>query len=270
MYHVGGDIVFGGVSFDYSKEPWGDVRVRQALSMVMDRDGILDVTDQTGQRLWQTAIPSIAPFSLNPTGDEVGPNAKYFQHNVEEARSLLDAGGSGNGLPLRAISSPVYGPGFGQRMELVLSSIADAGFQGEIENVEYGTYITTVYYGDLPDDASGIAIAPLKGTSTDPDDVFFTNYHPLSARHNYGPGPGDISENSELLNLFDSQRVELDFDARLEQINDIQRLMADFMYIVPWPGQSAIQGAQSYMRDYWPRGGYGAGTSYIADGWKDV
>ena len=269
-YTIGGDNVFGGVYFDYSKEPWGDKRVRQALSMAMDRDGILDVTDQTGQRLWETAIPTIKPFSLDPNSDEFGPNAKYFQRNVEEARLLLDAAGLSDGITLRAITSPVYGPGFGQRMELVLSSIADAGFQGEIQNVEYGTYITTIYSGDFPDDASGIAIAPLKGTSTDPDDVFFTNYHPISARHNYGPGPGDISEDDALLALFDKQRTELDFDTRLEQVKEIQRVMAESMYIVPWPGQSAIQGVQPYMREYWPRGGYGAGTSYIANGWKDV
>ena len=104
---------------------------------------------------------------------------------------------------------------------------------------------------------------PVKGNTFEPDDNLFAIYHPDSGRHNYGPGPGDISENTALLDLFNEQRADLDSDNRIETIKDIQRIMAEQMYIVPWPAVPQIYGSQTYMQDLTPRQGYAAGTSYI-------
>ena len=261
---TGTETTYNAVYFDYSKEPWNDIRVRQALSMAMDRDGILNIVDETGPGSYQTALPKLDPFWLDPRGSEFGDNAKYFMRDLQTARQLMDAAGIGDGIDMKAISAlAAYGAGFGQRIDLILSTIADAGFRAEIDDFEYGTYITTVFSGQFPDDATGVAIAPVKGNTFEPDDNFFSIYHPDSGRHNYGPGPGDISENTALLDLFDEQRADLDAGNRVETIKDIQRIMAEQMYIVPWPAVPQIYGSQTYMQDLTPRQGYAVGTSYI-------
>lgn len=269
-YTLGGETTFGGTYFDFSKPPWNDVRARQAFSMAMDREGMLAILDETGPGASHTAIPILAPFWLDPRSDEFGPNAKYFAHDVAAARQLLDAAGYPDGIDLRAISSPVYGPGFGQRIELVLSTVADAGFRTEIDQHEYGTYITSTFLGNFPDDSSGLAIAPVKGAALEPDDVLFAIYHPDSARHNYGPGAGDISGDAALLQQFNDQRVELNLDRRIDLIKEIQRVMAEKMYFVPWTGVPQIFGSQPHMRSFTPRQGYASVSEYLPSAWKDV
>ncbi len=271
VFKHGGDNVFGGIYFNYATPPWGDVRARQAFSMAMDRPGIIGALDETGTGGAHSAIAQLAPFWLDPLADgaEFGPNIKYFQNDLQAANQLLDAAGFGDGISLRAISSPVYGPGFGKHIDLVLSTVFDGGFRAELENVEYGTYITTIFSGNFPEDSSGIAIAPLK-VAVEPDDNLFAVYHPTSGRHNYGEGPGDISGNQALLDKFDAQRSEQDFDTRVELLKDIQREMAEFMYIVPWLPPSALASKQPYMRDMHIRGGFGVGTTYHPFMWKDV
>jgi peptide/nickel transport system substrate-binding protein len=261
---TGTETTYNAVYFDFSKPPWGDARVRQALSMAMDRDGILNIVDETGPGSYQTALPKLDPFWLDPRGSEFGENAKFFMRDLQAAQQLMDAAGIGDGIDMKVISAlAVYGAGFGQRIELILSTIADAGFRAEIDDFEYGTYITTVFGGAFPDDATGVAIAPVKGNTFEPDDNLFAIYHPDSGRHNYGPGPGDISENPDLLALFDEQRADLDADNRVETIKEIQRIMAEQMYIVPWPAVPQIYASQTYMQDFTARQGYAAGTSYI-------
>ena len=112
-------------------------------------------------------------------------------------------------------------------------------------------------------------MAPLKGNSYDPDDVYFTNYHPLSARHNWGAGPGDPSGDHALLSLWNEQRMEQDFETRVELNKEIQRVMAESMYIVPWPGQSSIWAGNPNIQNFFPRAGYGNGVEYLPFAWLD-
>jgi peptide/nickel transport system substrate-binding protein len=74
--------VLGAFYFNFDNKPWGDKRVRQALSHALDRDGYLKVQDQTGKGDWHSFIsPALAPFYMSPKNDaqEFGPNAKYFK-----------------------------------------------------------------------------------------------------------------------------------------------------------------------------------------------
>jgi len=101
----------GGRAFTTSRQPGSimlDVRMRQALSMLIDRDLYLEALEGTemftSQGLpvdakWNSHIPSPNPEWLDPKKNELGQGSKYFQYNVAEAKKLIAAAGY-DGTPL--------------------------------------------------------------------------------------------------------------------------------------------------------------------------
>lgn len=287
QFFTGPEHVWGGAYFNFAVPPFNDKRVRQALSMAIDRPGILAALDQPGAvggGAGLTHVSQYANFYIDPINDPgtFGPNAVYYQRNIEEARALLEAAGYGDGLDLTATTSVVYGPGFGAQMEAVGSSAREAGFRMEFNQQEYGAYISTTFFGNLSENALGLA--PLMGSPMDPHNIFFTIFHPTSARHNWGPqgDPHAIPReelprandpspagDADLLALWDAQAAETDFDARVELVRDVQRMMAESMYLVPWPGVST-----AYMFQPWVKGiklirGYEYGIATATKLWLD-
>lgn len=260
-----GSNVFGGMYFNFSIEPWNDVRVRQAWSLAQDRAGIVDVIDQTGQGGgWFSAIPQLAPFWLDPQDKEkFGRNVEYFHRDLQRANELMDAAGYPEGLDVVINNTLFYGAAYNQRFELHAATAEEGPFRTQFSSKEYAAYIATTFIGDFDE---GIAIGPLK-VNVEPDDVFFTNYHPNSGRHNYGPGPDDISTDTDLLAKFDAQRVELNLDARIELINEIQRDMAEKMYIVPWVVGTGVFGSLPHVEDLGYKSSFAVGTESLPYAW---
>jgi peptide/nickel transport system substrate-binding protein len=101
--------------------PFKDERVRQAFSMGLDRDLMLDAFYNVsnfkkdgidvGTR-WNTHIQAEwAPsgYWLDPLGKDFGDNAKYFKYNVAEAKKLLSAAGHDSlAFTMRYPASPQY------------------------------------------------------------------------------------------------------------------------------------------------------------------
>jgi len=241
-----------GFMFNFDNKPWQDKRVRQALSMALDRDGFLSAQDPTGEGDWSSFIgPALSPYYMSPKNDagEFGPNAKYFQKNITEAKALLSAAGYPDGLSFKMISNvDRYGAVLQQAWELVASTIPEAGFNVEQVYQEYGAYIGTTYVGDLPENSVGLG--PLIGTVLDPDDMFFTSYSSTSARNQWGGTP--IEEMPEIDAMFDKQRTLLDLDERVEYIKEIQRVMADSFLTVTLHAVPGLHYVQPWVKNaYW-------------------
>jgi ABC-type transport system substrate-binding protein len=267
--------------------PFNDKRVRQAFSMAIDRQGTLSVLDQPGAvggGAGLTHVSQYAGFYIDPINDEstFGENAVYYKRDLDAARALLAEAGYPNGLQLRAKSSNVYGPGFGAMMETLGGSAADAGFDIEFVYEEYPGYISTTFYGALAENEFGLA--PLQGSPMDPHNIFFSIFHPASARHNYGPQrtphaiPSDQlpiandpspSGDGTLLQMFSGQAAELDPDARIELVREIQRYMAESMYFVPWTGTSTAYIFNPWVKNINLIRGYAYGAETAPKIWLD-
>ena len=180
----------GGFYFNYSIAPWNDPRMRLALSMSMDRDGVLSATDDTGQGGWQSGISQLPPFWLDPKSDEFGPNGQYFQLNREEAYKLMDAAGHPDGVQALVHNTADYGAATNNLYAACIATVAESGFQFEIFSKEYAAYIASIFRGNFPDqwdgDSSHLAIGPFYGGATDPEDLFAAVYSRTSGRHNWG------------------------------------------------------------------------------------
>ncbi len=287
QFYTGPEQVWGGAFFNFAVPPFNDERVRQAFSMSIDRAAILGVLDEPGAasaRGGLTHVSQYANFHIDPINDAAtfGDNARYFQRDVDGAKALLAEAGYPNGVDIQANSSSVYGPGFGAQMEAIAASALEAGFRIELNLGEYGGYISTTFFGELEENQMGLA--PLMGSPMDPHNIFFTIFHPSSARHNWGPhgdphaipadtlpvaGDPSPSGDAALLDLWNAQGAETDFDARVELVRDVQRMMAKSMYLVPWTGVSTAIIYQPWVKNVQVSRGYGIGSETLPNLWID-
>ncbi|HET7737920.1 MAG TPA: ABC transporter substrate-binding protein [Tepidiformaceae bacterium] len=243
------------VMFNFDNAPWGDKRVRQALSMAMDRPGYLKILDPTGTNPWNSFFgPALVPYFLDPEDSKFGPNAKYFKQDLAEVKKLLSAATGSDTLDVNMISNiDRYGATAQQSWELTASDVKKAGFNAQNVYQEYGAYIQSSYFGKLQD-PKAVTLGHLFGTVLDPDDIFMSCYWSNSARHNWSGTP--IPEMAKLDTMFLKQRTLLDLEERTDYIHDIQREMAESMLVIPvvnWPGVNFIQGWVNdayYKADY--------------------
>ena len=276
----------GGFYFNFSIPPWNDIRVRQALSLAMDRDAILDATDPTGHGGWQSALAQLEPFALNPRNlEEFGEtfegelSGKLFHRDLAEARKLLDAAGYPEGIQATLHGTADYGTTVVNLYEACSATAAEAGFQFEFFFKEYAAYIASIFRGNFPDDWDGVsshlAIGPMYGGAVDPEDILSAVYARDSGRHNWGAAGrvswrsvteldtggnaghwshpraargGGPESDQRLHDMIERQRGILDYTERREYVDDIQRYLATKMYIVPYIATPGVYAYQPYMR----------------------
>src|SRR5258708_5628616 len=121
--------------------PFNDPRVRQAVSMALNRDGMIDIV-YAGRGNWNNFIPwALSEWWLDPRGPDMGPGAQYYKYDPAEAKALLAAAGYPDGLKVELVSTPGYSQTFNQQVELVQADLKIAGIDATIKMVEYTAYI---------------------------------------------------------------------------------------------------------------------------------
>lgn len=120
-----------------------DVRVRQGLSFAINRQDIIDgAYFGYGSATGTFAVPT-DPYYVDLTG--------RYPHDPDQARTLLDDAGFGDGLTLSMKLPP---PSYARRSgEIIQSQLADVGVTLEIENVEWGVWLSDVFNVDGVEDA---------------------------------------------------------------------------------------------------------------------
>jgi len=239
-------------NFDNENGRWRDKRMRQALSMSINRDAILSALDPTGNGNWMSPFvtPGLPPWYLSPRDDDYGENGKYLKFDPAEAKKLLDAAGETNPR-LVVTSTEDYGVVFTQQLELLVSSLQDAGWQVERQNQEYGRYITSTYLGDIPE---GVAWGFPMGATRDPSDMLERTHYTPSARRNWKGTP--IDEQARIDELIEKQKGILDFQERVQFIHEMQRELAGYLLFVPTVGEAGFSYVAPYVKDYFPKAGY--------------
>jgi ABC-type transport system substrate-binding protein len=94
------------------------------------------------QRKYNTCVNcNWTGYWLDPESSDFGDGAVIYQHNVEEAKKLLDAAGFSNGFDTVApmITTTQYGSSFPQEMEVILGMAQDAGIRSTIQPLDYNT-----------------------------------------------------------------------------------------------------------------------------------
>jgi peptide/nickel transport system substrate-binding protein len=161
-----GDVLFGLTTAVASlivsnlEGPLGDVRVRQALLMALDREGIVqaaaggvgEVTDVlTTESVWVGADPAAV--------DTAFEDVDHYAHDVEAAKALVEEAGVA-GEEIVIVTAPISGE-FAVISQATAAAAESIGLTARIESVTPGAY--TTLFSD-PTAREGV-------------DLFFTNWY---------------------------------------------------------------------------------------------
>jgi peptide/nickel transport system substrate-binding protein len=236
------------------KSAFLDERVRQALSMSYDRDQWLDVFmnvskfESVGlpvETRWATHLnPTFVGWWLDPKSKAFGSNAKYYEHNVPEAKKLMAAAGYANGLPVVSnyISGPQYGNDFQRMIQVLEQMAAEAGFRPTPNILDYNLEFIPKFR-DSQGKFEGWQYK--KGTPSANEAVtqLAKEYHSKGTAAGFWGfdvnGKGDFSGDPYLDDQLDKARGEIDTERRKSIIHEVQRYLAQKMYALHWPGGSS-------------------------------
>ncbi|MPZ51056.1 MAG: hypothetical protein GEU75_17440 [Dehalococcoidia bacterium] len=244
-----------------------DERVRQALSMSIDRDTWLDAQYNTDifsaqglkvTKRWHTAVEcgdQNAGWWLDPQGKDFGENAKYYQLNVAEAKKLLAAAGHANGLEITSnhITTGENGAGYVDFISTFESMAGEAGFTFKKNIITYDNYFNNyrtaqgkfngLSYKLGPINPSGNALG---GLVYEFSPIGGVGFHGFDAART-GDGSGDPHVEAELKKATSN----FDVEARRKIVHDLQRYLAKTMYNIRWPGgATSFNVAWPALRNY--------------------
>jgi peptide/nickel transport system substrate-binding protein len=254
--------------------PFNDVRVRRAVSMGIDRDGLLALvrspTDDEGGE-WCNMIPAGLgeTWWVDPKSDEMGDAAKWYKYDVAEAKKLMDAAGYSDGFDTKLhYSSTVYTTIIAYYpvvAEAFPTLMRDIGINITAVPEDYiGQYFPQTYaQGNFDGMAWG-----LQSVFTDVVAYLSVSFLPF--------GEGGYRNMSrvndpELIAKVENMAREEDVEAVREQSNEVQRYISDQMYYIPGINPIDYAVAQPWgvsgINTTGPSGGYGLGTESSMWGW---
>jgi peptide/nickel transport system substrate-binding protein len=234
--------------------PFRDRRMRQAFSMSWDRDLFIDAAYNVSaleaqgiplETRWNTPVYNVADgWWLDPKGKDFGPNARYYQFNLEEAKKLVAAAGYAGGLDVDAqyVTTGQYGTDFNKQVEIIINFARDAGIRMQTKPVGFTTDWRPKV-ADSQGDFDGISFRIFPEGSQDWGDRLFSVYHPEGGLNYTGLFNQDTSSykkgDPRLNEIIEKVRTEFDNETRISLIEEFQRLDAPEMYRPRFPGSAA-------------------------------
>jgi peptide/nickel transport system substrate-binding protein len=247
--------VMSHISMRTDQKPFNDVRVRQAMSMAIDRKAIIEAVFE-GVGAMNPAVPAALKEWSIPF-DKLGEGAKYYKYDPAEAKKLLAAAGYPNGFPGTMCFTTYGSTILVDSMQLVQKDLKAVGIDVKIDQKEYGAYIATCFYGKF----DSMTYGPQTGF-LEPDNFLFGQYFPEELKnqsHINDPVVADMLKN---------QRRTADPAKRREIIYDIQRHLAKQQYYVQMPSGIYVAVWEGAIKNYGPNMGYDYGGRLMA-AWLD-
>ena len=243
--------VMSHISMRTDQKPFSDVRVRQAMSHAIDRQGIIDAVAE-GVGVYNAAVPNaLKDWALPVT--QLGEGAKYFKHDPAEAKRLLAAAGYPNGFP-GTICFTTYGSTvLVDSMQIILKNLKDVGIDAKLDTKEYGAYITSCFYGKF----DSMTYGP-QTPFVEPDSFLYGQYYPGEPRNQ-----SHIND-PVLADLLIRQRRTFDLPKRKELINEIQRNLAKQQYYITTNSGVYVAVWEGALQNYGPNIGYDYGGRLMA------
>ncbi len=218
------------ISSGFAKDP----RVRQAISMSMDRDALMELgynvkkLRDAGIKVetpWHNLIPAgETAWWIDPVGTKMGDAGKYFKYNPAEAKKLLEAAGFASGIDAGTYQYTAnrYGKLFNDIAEATGQYMTAAGIKTTTEVQDYSSkYITQTFIGNFKGIAFGYETPfPEAGSYLT---RFFTD----------NPQNHSKINDPELTKLANDATVEVNEEKRKEIFAQAQIKNAEKMYYIP-------------------------------------
>ncbi len=201
------------LGFNAEKEPFDDVRVRQAINYAIDVDSIINsVMEGSGE----VATGPIGPM-VWASNDDLEP----YGHDLDRARELMEEAGYGDGF-----STTIWTNDNQLRQDIAQiaqSQLAEIGIDIEIEVLEWGAYLENTAAGE-----HDMFILGWVTVTGDPDYGLYALFH----SEQFGAaGNRTFYSNDRVDELLAQGRRSADPDVREEAYLEVQEIVRDE---APW------------------------------------
>ncbi|MEX9626573.1 ABC transporter substrate-binding protein, partial [Proteus mirabilis] len=133
----------GYISFNVEKKPLDNQKVRQALSMAVNKDAIIEAVYQGAGQKAKNLIP--------PTMWGYNDDIVDYEYNPEKAKALLKEAGLADGFTIDLWAMPVqrpYNPNARRMAEMVQADWEKIGVKTKIVSYEWGEYLKRAKSGE--------------------------------------------------------------------------------------------------------------------------
>ncbi len=221
------------IGFNLDKEPFNDVRVRQAISMAIDKDMIINgLLDGYG-------TPAVGPLAPNVFG--FNENVSPIEYNIEKAKELLADAGYEDGFETTIWTND--NPARMDTAEFVQDQLKDIGIDVSIEVIEWGTYLASTANGE-----HDMFILGWVTVTADADYGMYALFH----SNNQGEaGNRTFLANNELDELLDAARQEGDPDVRFDLYTQAQEILVEEAPMLYTHHQQYIVGVSNDIQGFW-------------------
>ncbi len=215
------------LALNQAREPWNDVRVRQAIAYGIDRDAIVQATSYGTAQANQLAIPQGNPW-YTPYGN--------YSYDLDKARGLLEAAGA-SPQNLDMLVTSEY-PETVTAAQIIADNLAPLGITVNIRTVDFATWLDEQNNGNFD-----MLMMGWLG-NIDPDDFYYAQHH------TDGTSNAQKFSNPEVDRLLDAGRVETDRDRRKADYAKAAGIIADQVSYLYLYNPSVIQAWTTNLLGY--------------------
>lgn len=220
------------------RPPFNDLRVRQAISMAINRREIIESVLEGGGVVNPPVQAALKEWAL-PI-DQLGAGAACYHFDPREARRLLAEAGHGGGFQT-PMSYTSYGRVYNDMLQLVARDLKAIGIDAKLVFKEYGAFASTVPFGNF----DGMALAAFPA-ATQPYTGLFVRYHPKQ------PPNASHVDDPTLTGLLDQLAGAQDTSKRRELVHAFQRHAAVQQYYVHLPSGIHVAAWDAALKNYAP------------------
>ncbi|GAK00949.1 ABC transporter substrate-binding protein [Geomicrobium sp. JCM 19055] len=198
------------IGFNTEAEPFDDVRVRQAVSLAVDNDTLVEGIYEGYGTAAKGPINDLT-FGFDDGLDDIG-------YDPDRARELLEEAGYEDGLDI-TFSMNSDNPIRQQTAEIVQDQLSEIGINATLENVEWGAYLDQTGAGN-----SQMFILGWVTVTGDADYGMYSLFH--SSQHG-DPGNRSFYTNEEVDELLDQARQSTDDAEREDLYSQVQEILIE-------------------------------------------
>lgn len=237
------------VGFNAQKEPFDDVRVRQAISMAIDKQQIIDgVLNGVGLEAVGPLAPPVFGYDESVSGLEYDPEA---------AQELLEEAGYPDGF-----STTIWTRDSEQLADTavnVQSQLAEIGIEVEVEELEWGAYLEKTANGE-----HDMFILGWTTVTSDADYGMYPLFHSSALG---ATGNRTFTVDEELDAVLDEARRETDPEVRQELYSEAQEMLVELAPMIYLNHSEYLLGVNDNVQDLHinAHGLYQLKQAYIAE-----
>nr|WP_263324699.1 glutathione ABC transporter substrate-binding protein [Neobacillus sp. Marseille-Q6967] len=194
------------LTFNFSREENQDPEFRKAVASAIDRDAFITKLNGLGVRSDSVIGPEV--FGHNDSADEAGT-----AYDLDAAKELVKK----NGYDKRPIKLLTANRGnFVLMAEVVQAQLAEAGFDVQIETMEWAAFLDTARAGNYD-----LTFLSWSNVTADGSELLYPNFH----SNNVGSSNRAQYNNPEFDKLVEASRMTTDQEERLKFLDQANQLM---------------------------------------------